>query len=146
MEEDHISKYIEFLKGENRIKLVKENIIYIKEENYALAFSMDMNNIVYESGRIYANNRFWSSKEITVDNKTSMYAKVTRDMEKIGITEKFGFDPETIYIKYYNGIIADWDNDIYIIEDHKNHIKLEYEMPTYIMKKLQIGFEYSLSD
>lgn len=30
---------------------------------------------------------------------------------------------------------------IYVIEDSKNHIKVEIELPTYEIKELQIGFE-----
>lgn len=116
---------------------------FISTEDYGLAFSLDTNNIAYEMRTKYSSiNRYWEVREIREEDKNEIYKKVEEELEKLGITEKFQFEPETIYIRYYNGIIADWDGEIYVIEDTTHHIKIEIELPSYEIISMQIGFEY----
>jgi len=142
VEEDQMDEYIQKLKEEYNISVIKDNIILITTGNYGLAFSMDMNNIAYEIVSGFSNNRYWEARKITTENKNEIYQKIEQELERLGITEKFEFDPETIYIKYYNEIIADWDGEIYVVEDTKHQIKIEMEVPNYKIVNMQIGFEY----
>lgn len=143
VEENQIDSYVEKLKEEDKIKLIENDIIYIATEDYGLAFSLDTNNIAYEMRIKYSSiNRYWEAREIREEDKNEIYKKVEEELEKLGITEKFQFEPETIYIRYYNGIIADWDGEVYVIEDTTHHIKIEIELPSYEIISMQIGFEY----
>jgi len=143
VEESQLDKYINKLKQQNNISLVENDIIYISTQEYGLAFSLDVNNIVYELRRNsaavgdYINQR-WETIEITMENKNEIYAELQKKLEELGITEKFKFEPETIY--YYNMI--DLDQEIYIVEDTKNHIKVKIQLPDYEIMYMQIGFEY----
>lgn len=141
VKENQIGKYIQKLKEDHSIAVVKDNIILITAENYGFAFSMDMNQIAYEIVREFSDSRYWKARKITTDNKNEIYQKIEQELEKLGITEKFAFEPETIYIKYYNEIIADWDEEIYVVEDTKHQIKIEMEVPSYQIVNMQIGFE-----
>lgn len=143
VEESKLDKYINKLKQQNNITLVDNDIIYISTQEYGMAFSFDTNNIAYELRRNFASvdaytNQRWEPREITMENKNEIYAKVQRKLEELGITEKFKFEPETIY--YYNMI--DLDQEIYIIEDTKNHIKVKIQLPDYEIIYMQIGFQY----
>lgn len=143
VEESQLDKYINKLKQQNNIKLIENDIIYISTQEYGMAFSLDTNNIAYELRRNSASvdsytNQRWEPREITMENKNEIYAKVQRKLEELGITEKFKFEPETIY--YYNMI--DVDQEIYIIEDTKNHIKVKIQLPDYEIIYVQIGFQY----
>lgn len=142
IEENEIVTYIEYLKGEDKINLVRDNIIYINEENYELAFTLDMNNIVYQ--RIIENNREieWDSREITIQNKYEIYEKVSEKLQELGITEKFDFEPETLYFKY--AVAKEIDSDVYGIEDNKNHIKIVVSGVNCEIENLQIGFTENL--
>lgn len=135
--EEGINKYIDYLKTEKIISFIKSNIVYINEEDYELAFSIDMNNIIYRvldsKSEVILDNR-----EITIENKYEIYEKTSRELQKLGITEEFNFEPETLYFKY--AILKEVEKDIYGIEDNKNHIKVVVERPNYDIESLQIGF------
>lgn len=141
VKEEQIDGYLQKLREGNNIAVIKDNIILITTGNYGLAFSMDMNNIAYEIIREFSNNRYWEARKITTDNKNEIYQKIEQELERLGITEKIEFEPETIYIKYYNEMIADWDGEIYVVEDTKHQIKIEMEVPSYKIVNMQIGFE-----
>lgn len=142
VKENQIDKYIKKLRKEGEIYLVESNIFYIATGSYGFAFSMDGNHIAYELIKEYDNNKYWTAKKITQKDKNEIYQKIQKELERLGITEKFEFEPETIYIKYYNGILTDWDGEIYVVEDTKHHIKIEMELPSYQIINMQIGFEY----
>lgn len=143
IKEDELEGYIEKLMWQDRIKLIRHNfdIIYIQESYYEIAFSTDGNNIVYEARTGFQYNRNWEAQKITEEDKNKIYKEMEKELEKLGITKKFHFDPGAIYIKYYNEIIADWDGEVYVVEDNTNHMRLEFEVPSYTITSLQIGFE-----
>lgn len=141
VKENQIDKYVSILRKEGEVMVLEENIIYITTENYGLAFTMDGNHIAYEIRGAYSSNRYWEAIKITETDKNEIYQKIQEELERLEITEKFEFEPETIYVKYFNGILADWDGEIYVVEDTKHHIKIEIEVPTYQIVNLQIGFE-----
>lgn len=145
IKEEQIDGYLQKLKEDNKITVIKDNIILMTTRNYGLAFSMDMNNIAYEVVRSFSNNRYWEARKITTENKNEIYQKIEQELERLGITEKIEFEPETIYIKYYNEMIADWDGEIYVVEDTKHQIKIEMEVPSYKIVNMQIGFENFLA-
>lgn len=141
--EDELEGYIEKLMRKDRIKLIRHDfdIIYIQASSCEMAFSIDGNHMVYEKRTEFQYNKSWEAQKITEEDKSKIYKEIERKLEKIGITKKFRFDPEAIYIKYYNEIIADWDGEVYVVEDNTNHMRLEFEVPSYTITSLQIGFE-----
>lgn len=141
--EDELEGYIKKLMQKDRIKLIRHDfdIIYIQESSYEIAFSIDGNHIVYEERTEFQYNRGWEAQKITEEDKNKIYKEIEKELEKLGITKKFRFDPGAIYIKYYNEIIADWDGEVYVVEDNTNHMRLEFEVPSYTITSLQIGFE-----
>lgn len=147
IKEAEIETYAQSLIDTNRMKLIKYDydIIYMLAGSYDIAFSTDGKNIVYdianETNRSYLHSTYWQAKKITEENRNKIYNEIEEKLEELGITESFNFEPETIYIKYYNETIADWDGEIYVVEDNTNNIKIEFELPTYTITSLQIGFE-----
>ena len=144
VKENQIGGYLEKLREDGEICVLEGNIVQIATGSYGLAFSMDGNDLAYEVVREFDDNRYWEAIKITQEDKDDIYQKITEKLETLGVTEKFEFEPETIYIKYYNGRLADWDGEIYVVEDTKHHIKIEMELPSYQIVNMQIGFEYFL--
>lgn len=141
--EEGVSKYVEGLKRDRKIDYIsEENIIYIKEDSYELAFTLDINNIIYQEATNVTQDINWEDKEITIENKYDIYKKVEKELERLGITEKFNFEPESIYFSY--ALKGELDSDGYIIEDNKNEVKLNVRSPDYTIEKMQIGFTKSL--
>lgn len=142
VKENQIAVYLKKLIEEGEIYVLEGNIVYIATGSYGLAFTLDGNHIAYELISEYDGNRYWEARKITQKDKDNIYQKITEKLETLGVTEKFEFEPETIYIKYYNGILADWNGEIYVVEDTKHHIKIEMELPSYQIVSMQIGFDY----
>lgn len=141
LNEAGINKYVDYLRHDGNMYLVKDDIIYIIEDDYELAFTLNMNNVIYQKNmeNMATMNRIdWSNREITIENKYDIYKEAEKQLIKLGIAEKFQFEPETIYFKY--AIEGDIDSDGYTIEDNKNHIKLDVRRPNYDIERLQIGF------
>lgn len=145
-EEENIQTYIEELLEMERIqkKDMEESygeVIYIEERDYALAFSMDEQNILYHGEKICEEeNAYLSYKEITMEGKEEILKKVRQDLEILGVTSKIHFEPESIYIKYYYSFYDTGEN-VYVMEDSVHKMKVEYEVPRGGLKQLQIGFQ-----
>lgn len=143
IEENQLDKYIQHLKKEDKIRVVQLNyrILYINDTNYQLAFSLDTNNILYRSVKTSSQSvGLWKVQEITVQNKNEIYEKVKKQLKIRKITEKFVFEPQIFYLKSYDEKIGN-SGMVYVIEDTKNHIRVEYEMVSDEILNLQIGFE-----
>ncbi len=148
IEDNEINKYISKMQKKGRIKLLYDKFIYINEDEYKLIFTPDVNNIEYRASGIKYNNSSTSyvdEQESRNENKNEIYEKVRNLLEELGIVEKFGFEPETLYVQYFyttGEIQSESINEgVYVIEDNKNHIKVEIEVPTYEIVSLQVGFE-----
>ena len=136
------------MQKKGRIKLVYDKFIYINEDEYKLIFTPDVNNIEYRASGIKYNassTSYADKEESRNENKNEIYEKVRNLLEELGIVEKFGFEPETLYVQYFYAtgeIQSESINEgVYVIEDNKNHIKVEIEVPTYEIVSLQVGFE-----
>lgn len=148
IEDNEINKYISKMQKKGRIKLVYDKFIYINEDEYKLIFTPDVNNIEYRAPGIKYNassTSYADKEESRNENKNEIYEKVRNLLEELGIVEKFGFEPETLYVQYFYAtgeIQSESINEgVYVIEDNKNHIKVEIEVPTYEIVSLQVGFE-----
>lgn len=144
IEENVIENYINKLKESGQINFIKGNIVYITTESYDLAFSLDMNHLIYQKRENEERAINWADKDITIENKYTIYEKTARELEKLGITEKVKFEPETIYYRY--AIEEKIDRDVYVVEDNKHNIKLVVASPDYTIEKIQIGFTQGLED
>ena len=122
----------------------KGDIVYIETENYVLAFSLDMNNVIYQKKEEEQKGINWNNKDITIENKYIIYERTARELQKLGITEKVKFEPETIYFRY--AIEENTEKNVYAVEDNKHNIKLVVSSPDYTIEKIQIGFTQSLID
>lgn len=156
IEDDEINEYINEMKERERIRLINDELLYIDEYGYELIFTLDVNNIEYRASEI-GNNATIYDADIYIEaeksrnvNKNEVYEKVREQLEELGILEKFGFEPETLYVKYFYakgeeqekyGENQEQYEGVYVIEDNKNHIRVDIELPTYEIKGLQIGFE-----
>lgn len=144
--EEKIETYLNKLIESDSIKILKSDydIIIIEAGLCNIAFSLDGNNIIYETRERAIEYKYienWEAKKITEEDKNRIYEEINKKFKELGITEKLVFDPESIYIKYFNEIIAGWDEEIYVVEDNTNNIKLEFEVPSNKISNLQIGFE-----
>lgn len=156
IKDNKINEYINEMKEMDRIRLINNELLYIKEYEYELIFSLDVNNIEYRASEV-GNNATIYDADIYIEaeksrnvNKNEIYEKVRKQLEELGIVEKFGFEPETLYVKYfyakgenqekYEGNQEQYEG-VYVIEDNKNHIRVDIELPTYEIKYLQINFE-----
>ena len=132
-----------------RIKLLYDEYIYISEDEYKLIFTPDVNNIEYRALDIgnmaVAGEQNTKANKDIDENKSEIYEKVKIQLEELGVIEKFGFEPETLYVQYFYSKkemqSGNLNEGIYVIEDNKNHIKVEIEIPSYKIKNLQVGFE-----
>ena len=148
VEDNEINQYIKIMKKRERIKLIYDNYIYISEDEYQLIFTPDVNNIEYRNVEINMATNGEKSRETNKnidENKSEIYEKVRTELEELGIIEKFSFEPETLYVQYFYSK-QEWQNTnlnegIYVVEDNKNHIKVEIEVPSYKIKNLKVGFE-----
>ena len=145
IEENEIDKYISKMQKNGKIKLLYDRMLYIVEDEYQLIFTLDVNNIEYRALDIGNINIAGDEEKSTNENKSKMYENVRIQLQELGIIEKFGFEPETLYVQYFyskqelqNQIL---DKGVYVIVDNKNHIKVEIEVPSYKIKNLQVGFE-----
>ena len=143
IEENQLDEYIQYLKKKDKIRVVQLNyrILYINDTSYQLAFSLDTNNILYR--KVMTNSQsveLWKVEEITAQNKNEIYEKVKKQLEIRKITEKFAFEPQIFYLKSYDEKIGNLGM-VYVIEDTKNHIRVEYEMVSDEILNLRIGFE-----
>ena len=149
IEDNEIDKYISRMQKKGRIKLVYDKFIYINEDEYKLIFTPDVNNIEYRASGIKynASSTSYVKEESRNENKNEIYEAENdfNDIEELEIVEKFGFEPETLYVQYFYAtgeIQSESINEgVYVIEDNKNHIKVEIEVPTYEIVSLQVGFE-----
>ena len=152
VENNEINKYIKTMIKKERIKLLYDKYIYISEDEYQLIFTPDVNNIEYRILDIGYNANIYVDKEKSTnankdidENKSEIFEKVREQLEELGIIEKFGFEPETLYVQYFYSKkemqSGNLNEGIYVIEDNKNHIKVEIEIPSYKIKNLQVGFE-----
>lgn len=151
VEDNQINEHMEKIKAKERVRIINNELMYIRDIGYELIFTLDVNNIEYSSLEISGienssidNNNSASignreANKITNEKREEIYKEVRIQLEELGIIEKFGFEPETIYIKEFSSDIE--EIQLYVIEDSKNHIKVEIETSTYEIKKLQIGFE-----
>lgn len=151
VEDNQINEYMEKIKSKERVKIINNELMYIRDSGYELIFTLDVNNIEYssldmneiENGSMDENNSASignrEANKITNEKREEIYKEVKTQLQELGITEKFNFEPETIYIKEFSNDIE--EIQLYAIEDSKNHIKIEIETSTYEIKKLQIGFE-----
>lgn len=128
--EENLSNYIDKLyKGKEIKKITNLNtiygdIIYINSMDFSLAFTLDFKNIAYKIERVYSESYNWQYKEIELDTKEKIYSKVKNDLNYIKITD---FEPDSMYIKFFDGIYASWDGEVFIVEDNTNQIIVEYE-------------------
>lgn len=159
IEDDEINEYINEMKETERIRLINDELLYIDEYGYELIFTLDVNNIEYRAfekgnnasiGTIYDADIYIEAEKSRNVNKNEIYEKAREQLEELGIVEKFGFEPETLYVKYFYAKREDQEKygenqeqyeGVYVIEDNKNHIRVDIELPTYEIKVLQIGFE-----
>ncbi len=145
IEENEIDKYISKMQKNGKIKLLYDRMLYIVEDEYQLIFTLDVNNIEYRALDIGNINIAGDEEKSTNENKTKMYENVRIQLQELGIIEKFGFEPETLYVQYFYSKQElqnqNLDKGVYVIEDNKNHIKVEIEVPSYKIKNLQVGFE-----
>lgn len=149
VEDNKFNKYISRMQKMERIRLLNDELIYMQEDTYELAFTLDTKNIAYRvyetknSASLYNAELYIEAEKTRNENKDEIYKNVTTQLQELGIVEKFGFEPETLYIKYFYAKeeMREKYEGIYVIEDSKNHIKVEIELPTYEIKELQIGFE-----
>lgn len=142
LKENEIEGYIEKLEASGQINFAKGDIVYIVTENYDLAFSLDMNNLIYQRRENEERSVNWENKDITIESKYTIYERTARELQKLGITEKFKFEPETIYFRY--AVEEKTSSDVYAVEDNKHNIKLVVSTPDYTIEKIQIGFTQSL--
>lgn len=149
IEDNEINQYIKKMIKKERIKLVYDEYIYISEDEYQLIFTPDVNNIEYRSldignMAVVGEENTNANKDID-ESKSEIFETVRNQLEELGIIEKFGFEPETLYVQYFysKGEMqsGNLNEGIYVIEDNKNHIKVEIEIPSYKIKNLQVGFE-----
>lgn len=130
IDKDGLSKYIDELYKAKEIKKITNlntiygDIIYINSMDFDLAFTLDFKNIAYKIERVYSENYNWQYKEIELDTKEKIYSKVKNDLNNIKITN---FEPDSMYIKFFNGIYAQWDGEIFVVKDNTNQIIVEYE-------------------
>lgn len=128
--EDNLFKYIDKLHNNKQIRKITNlnsiygDIIYINNIYFDLAFTLDLENIAYKIQRVYSDSYNWQYKEIELDIEEKIYSKVKNDLNNIQITN---FKPDTMYIKFFNGIYAEWDGDVFVVEDNTNQIIVEYE-------------------
>ncbi len=145
IEENEIDKYISKMQKNGKIKLLYDRMLYIVEDEYQLIFTLDVNNIEYRALDIGNINIAGDEEKSTNENKSKMYENVRIQLQELGIIEKFGFEPETLYVQYFSSKQElqnqNLDKGVYVIEDNKNHIKVEIEVPSYKIKNLQVGFE-----
>lgn len=149
VEDNEINQYIKKLIKKERIKLLYDEYIYISEDEYKLIFTPDVNNIEYRSLDIgnmaVAGEQNTKANKDIDENKSEIYEKVKIQLEELGVIEKFGFEPETLYVQYFYSKkemqSGNLNEGTYVIEDNKNHIKVEIEIPSYKIKNLQVGFE-----
>ncbi len=145
IEENAIDKYISKMQKKGKIKLLYDRMLYIAEDEYQLIFTLDVNNIEYRALDIGNINMAGDEEKSTNENKSKMYENVRIQLQELGIIEKFGFEPETLYVQYFYSKQElqnqNLDKGVYVIEDNKNHIKVEIEVPSYKIKNLQVGFE-----
>lgn len=145
IEENAIDKYISKMQKKGKIKLLYDRMLYIAEDEYKLIFTLDVNNIEYRALDIGNINMAGDEEKSTNENKSKMYENVRIQLQELGIIEKFGFEPETLYVQYFYSKQElqnqNLDKGVYVIEDNKNHIKVEIEVPSYKIKNLQVGFE-----
>ncbi len=145
IEENEIDKYISKMQKNGKIKLLYDRMLYIVEDEYQLIFTLDVNNIEYRALDIGNINIAGDEEKSTNENKSKMYENVRIQLQELGIIEKFGFEPETLYVQYFYSKQElqnqNLDKGVYVIEDNKNHIKVEIEVPSYKIKNLQVGFE-----
>lgn len=151
IEDNQINEHMEKIKLKERVRIINNDLMYIREPDYELIFTLDVNNIEYssldmseiENGSMDERNSASignrEANKITNEKREEIYKEVRTQLQELGITEKFNFEPETIYIKEFSNDIEEMQ--LYAIEDSKNHIKIEIETSTYEIKKLQIGFE-----
>lgn len=129
---EKISSYIDKLYMNKEIKKISNlseiygDIIYINTENFNLAFTLDFKNLAYKIDKVYSESYEygWQYKEIVLDTKEKIYDKVKNDLKFINITN---FEPDSMYIKYFAGIYADWDGEVFVVADNTNKITVEYE-------------------
>lgn len=156
IEDNKINEYIKEMQEIERIRLINDELLYIDEYGYELIFTLDVNNIEYRASEI-GNNATIYDADIYIEaeksrnvNKNEIYEKAREQLEELGIIEKFGFEPETLYVKYFYAKREDQEKygenqeqyeGVYVIEDNKNHIRVDIELPTYEIKYLQINFE-----
>lgn len=152
MEDNEINQYIKRMQKKERIRLIYDKYIYIEEDEYQLIFTPDVNNIEYRTLDIgydanvaVVGEESRNANKNIDENKSEIYEKVRNQLEDLGIIEKFGFEPETLYVQNFYSK-GDMQSEIlyegiYVVEDNKNHIKVEIEVPSYKIKKLQVGFE-----
>ena len=144
LKEDEVEGYIKKINEEGKMYFAKGDIVYIETENYVLAFSLDMNNVIYQKKEEEQKGINWTNKDITIENKYIIYERTARELQKLGITEKVKFEPETIYFRY--AIEENTEKNVYAVEDNKHNIKLVVSSPDYTIEKIQIGFTQSLID
>ena len=132
--------------------MLYDRLLYIAEDEYQLIFTLDVNNIEYRAlDIVYDTNiniagdasKSTNANKTIDENKSKIYEKVRIQLQELGIIEKFGFEPETLYVQYFYSKeeLQNLNEGIYVIEDNKNHIKVEIEVPSYKIKNLQVGFE-----
>lgn len=142
---DYIDKVIQ---DKEMVKIKNDNgtIIYLQQKEFELAFCLETKDIIYKETMQYEENLYnVSYKEITDENKELIYNKSKQDMELLGITKEYEFEPETIYTSYYAEQEYGIEQDKYIIEDNTNHIKIEYSSADKKIVTLQIGFDKYIS-
>lgn len=154
IEENEIDKYISKMQKNGKIKLLYDRMLYIVEDEYQLIFTLDVNNIEYRALDIgYDANiniagdasKSTNANKTIDENKSKIYEKVRIKLQELGIIERFSFEPETLYVQYFYSKEElqnqSLNEGVYVIEDSKNHIKVEIEVPSYKIKNLQVGFE-----
>lgn len=149
IQEEEFNKYISKMQKKKRIRILNEQLIYVQEDEYELAFTLDANNIEYRAleignnASVYSANVYIEAERSKNENKNEIYEKTRTQLEELGIIEKYRFEPETLYVKYFypEREYQEQYEGIYVIEDNKNHIIVDLELPTYKIKGLQIGFE-----
>lgn len=130
VKEEDLFKYIDKIYNNKQIKKVTNlnsvygDIIYINNIYFDLVFTLDLKNIAYKIPRVYSESYNWQYKEIELDTEEKIYSKVKNDLNNIKITN---FNPDTMYIKFFDGIYAEWDGDVFVVEDNTNQIIVEYE-------------------
>lgn len=154
MNREEVIKYIQQTKNMRLIPNTKYgDIIYLYSDTnryggqiYQLVFTKDFKNIYFaasydieEDTNIKVNvNQITQNSE----DKNEFLEEVKRQMENLGLTNFFDFNPDTIALrKYARSMLSSLETNVYEVRDIKNNIVVCYDKEIDKIRELAIGFD-----